>query len=370
MNRLLQLIIAVSGIGVICSCGGNHEHNQSDGNTAENHHHNGNEIVLPIDQAHALGIVADTLRLCDFTESLPVAAQILPAAQSRGTVTASTSGIVTLSKAAEEGTKVARGTVIATISGGAMSGGDAAQANLIALNAAQDEFDRVKTLFDAGLATRQELNAAETALSMARNASPAGKSVGASTAPIAGTVTSLLVNNGQFVEAGTPIAAISTLSELYVKADVPHRYSSAISPNVTATLISENGESVEARLKSIDMSGSEIPGYFTVYFIVDNAEGLYPGAYVEAQLSVKAGRNTISVPKNAVLDRLGKKYVYVKADDNCYLKRFVTIGASNANEYEITSGLNEGEIVVTDGSQFLRMAETASNTPEGHSHHH
>lgn len=370
MNRLVKIIIALSGIAVVGSCNDKHNQNRSDGHSAETHKHSGAEIVLPLDQAHALGIVTDTVRSHDFTESITVAAQILPAAQSRGTVTASTSGVVTLTKAAEQGNKVNRGTVIATISGGAMSGGDVTEANRIALKGAQDEYARVKALFDAGLATRQELNAAETAVNLARNASSAGSSAGAALAPISGTVTSVLVNNGQFVDAGTPIASVSTLNELYVKADVPLRYAPDFSPSAKATLIGENGMSFSARLKSADMSGSEVPGYFPVYFVVDNADGLYPGAYIEAHLSTGPERSAICVPKRAVLDRLGKKYVYLRLDDNCYLKRFVAIGKSNADEYEIISGLDEGDQIVTDGASFIRMAETASNAPEGHSHHH
>lgn len=37
---------------------------------------------------------------------------------------------------------------------------------------------------------------------------------------------------------------------------------------------------------------------------------------------------------------------------------------------EIKSGLKPGDEVVTEGTVFVKLAETKGNAPEGHSHNH
>lgn len=370
MTRGLQHIVMILSVMFIGSCGSSQHGDVDDRHADENHKHAENEIMLKPEQAEALGVKTIRLAPIPCYESVTLAARLLPASQSKGTVTSPVSGIVTLSGAAQQGNRVAKGTTIATISGGKMSGGDIVEANAIALKSANSEYERVKALFDAGLATRQELNAAETALQLARNASSAGTSARSAVAPISGIITSVQVSNGQFVETGEVIADMSTLSELYARADVPVRYASHLTGAIKARLFPDGNEPVEARLKSVDTAGGDMPGYVPAYFAVDNTEGLYPGGYVEAVVAFGKGVDALCVPRTALFERLGNKFVYVKIDDDCYVRRQVKVGAFDGESYEITDGLSEGDEVVTVGASFIRMAEASNVVPEGHSHHH
>ena len=53
-----------------------------------------------------------------------------------------------------------------------------------------------------------------------------------------------------------------------------------------------------------------------------------------------------------------------------YEKVPVAIGANNGIYVEILSGLEPGKEIVSEGTVFVRLAETSGNVPEGHSHNH
>ena len=61
-------------------------------------------------------------------------------------------------------------------------------------------------------------------------------------------------------------------------------------------------------------------------------------------------------------------FVYIKTDDEHYRKQEVTLGETDGARVHIKSGLNAGDIVVTNGVYQVKLAATHSVIPEGHTH--
>ena len=78
----------------------------------------------------------------------------------------------------------------------------------------------------------------------------------------------------------------------------------------------------------------------------------------------------MSVPSTSLSEQQGQLFVFVQLDEDCFRKVPVQVGQSNGTDVEILSGLHEGERVVTEGTTFVRLAETSGVVPEGHSHTH
>ena len=78
----------------------------------------------------------------------------------------------------------------------------------------------------------------------------------------------------------------------------------------------------------------------------------------------------MSVPAEALSEQQGDYFVYERLDEECYAKRRVEIGASDGMRVEIRSGVEPGTLIVGKGVTTVRLAETGSNIPEGHSHNH
>ena len=95
---------------------------------------------------------------------------------------------------------------------------------------------------------------------------------------------------------------------------------------------------------------------FPVEIIVDNKnEKLRPGMFT--RVTINYGNNYhVVVPDNAVLKQVGAddKYVYVLNEDNTVSYTPVKVGVRMGDRYEIISGLNDGDVIVTSGQTRLK----------------
>ena len=84
---------------------------------------------------------------------------------------------------------------------------------------------------------------------------------------------------------------------------------------------------------------------------------LKPGMYARARFTVEKHDNTLVVPTNAVVDLQGKIGVLLPADEgDTPVFTPVTIGIEQQDFTEVTSGVNEGQRIITTGAAALRRA--------------
>lgn len=369
----LLLPYFVLPVALLCGCAHGHDE-KSVTEEADDH---GNEIVVEPADAERFGIVTEAVVPAPFAEVVKVSGEVMPAASGRAVVSAPTSGIVTLSPGITEGANVRAGQAVASVSGKGVTGGDANQIALAALNAAKREVDRLKPLLDDGLVTRKEYNDAVAAYEAARAAYSPRAASGAAVSPRAGVVTGILVGDGSYVEAGAPIAEVSATSRLTLRALLPASESSFLPRIADAVITPHSGTPVRLStlggklVSASGVSGVSMPGYIPVYFTFDNsAPSIVPGSALEVYLSSAATIERLSVPAEALAEQMGQMFVFVKTSAHGYEKRPVTTGHSDGERVLITSGISEGDSVVTRGATFVRLAEQATVVPEGHSHNH
>lgn len=365
-----------------------HDHEAEDPHAQHDHDHGAahvhgeaeeaggtDEIVLEPEVAARMGVTTVTLAPGEFSQIVKVAGQVMPAATDDGVAVAPTAGIVTLSADMNPGRNVGAGSVIARVSAKNISGGDTNEAARVAIDAARRELERARPLVEEGLITRREFNEIQSRYDAAVAAySPKGAS-GTVTSPLAGVVTALLVRQGEYVEAGQPIARIAKNSRLTLRADLPQRYYNFLPTIVSANFRADHStETVELSHFNPQLStgsaASASGGYLPVYFTFNNPGGVMPGSYVEVWLIGQSRPGVLSVPLTALTEQQGETYVYVQLDEECYERRLVKTGASDGVAVEVLSGLSAGDKVVTQGATVIRLAENSGNIPEGHSHNH
>ncbi len=339
--------------------------------------HSSNEIILAKQLAEKFGVGVTTVQPTDFTTTITVSGELMPAPSNQSTVTARSAGIVTLSAAATPGANISTGTTIATISGKGMAGGDANESARTALNAAKRELDRLTPLHADGIVSTRDYNAALQAYESAKAACGTATAAGSNAvAGTSGTLTQLLVREGQYVEAGTPIAVIAGSSVLSLRANLPERNAQLL-PSITGAKFRTAYDNqvydiadFNGHRSSTASTSPSTQGYIPVYFTLNNNGTLTPGSFCEIYLTTGNRESVISVPEASLSEQQGQYFVYVKLDEDGYEKRPVTIGASSGDRIEIISGLTAGEEVVTQGTTFVRLAESSGAVPEGHSHSH
>lgn len=385
MKKSALHICAAALLCILTLSGCRHEHNElkhdhagetaeASGEHAENAH--SGEIVLEPDRAAALGVKTTRVQPGEFASVLEVSGQIAPLPSDESTVAARTSGIVHFAPGVTPGQRVATGQRIASISAKGMEQGYATEGARVAMESAKRELDRITPLAEEGIVSRRDYNAAKARYDEARAAATAVSAQAGSvaTAPASGTLTSVLVNEGQYVGAGEPIARISSNSSLSLRADVPERHAgfvgsvndayfrTAYSPDILR--ISDFG----GRLTATPTTAGAAGGYIPVYFTLKNNGSLISGTYCTVYLRGTSRTGVLTVPAEAIAEQQGQKFVYLREHPDAYRKQPVHTGESDGMNIEIISGLKAGDEVVTEGTTFVRLAETSGVVPEGHKH--
>jgi RND family efflux transporter MFP subunit len=195
------------------------------------------------------------------------------------------------------------------------------------------------------------------------------------TAPMNGFIKNILVSEGQFVSAGTPLASISKNSKLILQANVSQRYYNLLSSVTSANFKTTNSkeflstENSGGKLISYGKSTNSGSPFIPVAFEVSNTEGIIPGSIAEVYLKFEELQDALVVPITALIEEQGSFFVYVQTGGESFQKREVKLGASDGINVQVLTGITEGDRVVNKGAYQIKLA-TASGTLPAHGHEH
>ncbi len=354
----------------------NHDHNEHEHDSEASH---ADEIILSSRQAAQFGVETTKIRPGSFHNVIKVSGQIIPAVGSEGIVTAPSAGIVKFMASLNVGSSVRQGQRIAYISGKGLAGGDSNENAAIEYEAAKRELERITPLHADGIVSTSSYNAALRAFESAEAAYSGHRNGSNAIVPINGVITGLSVAEGQYVDAGAPIAKVSGCRNLTLRADLPERDAAYLSEISSARFRTTSSSNVfdlkDLGGKMITMPVSAMgdgtrQGYVPIYFSFNNTDGILSGSYADVYLLMASRNDVISLPKEAIVEQQGSHFAYVRLDEEGYEKRKVTLGLTDGLNVEILDGLHSGDEVVTKGAIAVKLAESSGAVPEGHSHNH
>ncbi|MBK7681694.1 MAG: efflux RND transporter periplasmic adaptor subunit [Bacteroidia bacterium] len=227
----------------------------------------------------------------------------------------------------------------------------------------QRDFQQTKLVFD---------NAQTAFNAIAKNHSAKGQAV---LANISGYVKNIFITEGQFVEAGTPLATISKNKKLILQANVSQKYFNNLSTITSANFKTTESETVystaqlNGKIISYGRSATAHSPFIPVTFEIDNTRNLIPGSVAEVYLKSIPIPSALVLPVTSLLEEQGNFFVYVQTGGESFQKREVEIGASDGILVQLLSGVVEGERVVTKGAYQIKLA-TATGTLPAHGHEH
>ncbi len=186
-----------------------------------------------------------------------------------------------------------------------------------------------------------------------------------------GVITKKIDHEGHWAAAGEDIYDIVDMSTVWVIANVPESDVSSIKLGQSAkiTSISYPNEVFSAKINSLNPVFNSDTRSLEVRLDVSNINyKLKPDMFVKVNLSSAQYEWNIVVPRNAVL-RTGKMdMVYVKKENNIFIPKMVSVGGERDGYYLISSGLKEGDEIVTSAG-FLIDSESqirsAGNNMQG-----
>ena len=94
-----------------------------------------------------------------------------------------------------------------------------------------------------------------------------------------------------------------------------------------------------------------------------------PGMFLEAFLFTDKKEDVLAIPLSSVMEEQGNYYVFVQTGGESFLKRQIVLANNDGLQTEISSGLAEGERLVTKGAYQIKLAAMAGELPvHGHTH--
>lgn len=362
-----------------------HEHDHEMHHEEEEAHaheaHGAGEVVFKKQDAEAIGLQTQTVQPGVFSEVIKTSGQIQSAQGSETVLVATVPGVVTLGDTRfVDGTAVRKGQPVLTLASNTLSDGDVAIRIKNAYQTAKREFERMEQLIGDKIVSQKEYEQARLAYENAKVAYDAiqGKQsvLGvAVTAPMNGFLKNILVKEGDYVTVGQPLATISQNNRLLLRADVSEKNYARLPMIRSAHFKTPYDDKVykldelDGRLLSYGKSSGNNSFYIPVLFEFDNKGAVIAGSYVEVYLLGKPMEQVLSVPTSALVEEQGLYCVYLRLDEDCYKKQYVTLGADNGEAVQILSGLKTGDEVVTKGAYQIKLA-SASNAIPAHTHHH
>jgi len=181
-------------------------------------------------------------------------------------------------------------------------------------------------------------------------------------APIQGTITKRFIEKGSLVIPGTPVAEIVDISRLKFIANVAESEAVQISPGQKVILTSSLFQGVEYRgtIMSVGVKADDAKRFpVEIELINDPKHPLKAGMFGTALFSVGSDRETLMIPRHAIVGSIKEPRVYVVEGDKAIL-RDIRIGTATDQEVEILAGLKVGEWVVTSGQINLDHNSTVS----------
>lgn len=343
--------------------------------------HGAGEVVFKKQDAEAIGLQTRIMQPGVFSEVIKTSGQIQSAQGTETVLVATVPGVVTLGDTRfVDGTSVRKGQPVLTLASNALSDGDVAIRVKNAYLTAKREIERMEQLVGDKIVSQKDYEQARLAYENAKvaydaiNGKQSVRGV-AVTAPMNGFLKNILVKEGDYVTVGQPLATISQNSRLVLRADVSEKNYARLPMIRSAHFKTPYDDKVYkldelgGRLLSYGKSSGNNSFYIPVLFEFDNKGAVIAGSYVEVYLLGKPMEQVLSVPVSALVEEQGLYCVYLRLDEDCYKKQYVTLGADNGEAVQILSGLKAGDEVVTKGAYQIKLA-SASNAIPAHTHHH
>ena len=235
---------------------------------------------------------------------------------------------------------------------------DAYKKSEVGLNQAKQNLDMAQKSYDTSngksipelkeLAEKQ-LNQAQVSYDIA--ASNLNKLI--LTSPTDGIITTKNFNVNEMASQQKPAFVISTPNTLQIdlmvtQSDLP-KFTALQEVDVTM-----NNKVIKGTVRYVPTVANATTSLYDVEVLVDNSQGDFKaGISADVEVSIEKNEQTITVPKKAVFEEDGKKYVYINNSDNKAVKTEITTGIVTSTTMEIKSGISKDDTVVIGGLNLI-----------------
>jgi membrane fusion protein (multidrug efflux system) len=259
----------------------------------------------------------------------------------------------------QEGSRLKRSTAILTIDP------ETRQANYdrdkVEAELKKKKMERLQSLVEQSLVSQQEYEDGVNAYERARVAlrlSELQLEKSSLKMPIDGVLDDLLVDRGEYVKVGDPVALVVQIDRLKVEVDVPEKDIAYLTPGDQIHVVQANigrGAGIErkGRLVHLAYKADPVTRTYRALIEIDNRDRrLRPGMIVRIEAVRRELPQVIAIPLYALVERDGKKVVFVE-QEKIAVQRDVEVEAILGDRVVIRTGLQAGEKLIVKGQQLI-----------------
>lgn len=219
------------------------------------------------------------------------------------------------------------------------------------------EYSRIKKLYEQGGVSKSDFDAMELKYNVTRSQYQNLLENTILRSPVSGVITARNYDQGDMY-GGSPIYVVEQITPVKLYVGISEMDYTRVKKNDTVTLTADAlpGKTFTGRIARIYPTIDAATHTFTAEVNVANGDRLLrPGMY--ARVTVNFGSNhSIVVPDDCVVKQQGSgvRSVFVLQADNTVKEIVVTLGRHFGTEYEILSGISEGDNVVVKGQASLK----------------
>ncbi len=257
---------------------------------------------------------------------------------------------------AEIGDFVSQGQVLAEMDASTL------QQTKLKLDNDELELSRLKQLYQEGGLSQSDYEAAELAYNVSRTQYENLLENTVLKSPVSGVVTARNYDVGDMYSGASPIYTVQQITPVKLLVGISESEYSKLKKGDAVSVEAEAlpGRQFAGRVNRIYPTIDPTTHTFTAEVVVDNADrALRPGMYARVTVTF-AVNHSIVIPDAAVvkMQGAGQKSVFVLNEgDSTVSSRVITLGRHFGEEYEVLSGLSEGEKVISRGHTALKDGE-------------
>ena len=246
---------------------------------------------------------------------------------------------------------------------------------------AENELNRARQRLEAARAKLRAIGSDDTELAqLAREGAATVTSRFTVRSPQAGVVADRQVTVSQSVDATTKLFTIADLTDVWVSAALYERDVAAVRLGQPAVVRVQALPDAVFRGKVVQVGPGvdEKTRTMPVRVAVRNQSSgttdrfpLRPGMFATIELETGRKANVPVVPVAAVQTLGGQAVVFVEtqlSEGAAFQRRFVTLGARDADTVEVVEGLKQGERVVTTNAYLIKSEFERAKIGGGHAH--
>ena len=220
----------------------------------------------------------------------------------------------------------------------------------------QVEFNRTEQLYKVGGASKAEYDNAKMQLDVL---STQYKQLVENTqllAPISGVVTARNYDDGDMYSSGNPVLTIEQTNPVKLIINISENFYTLVKKGQTVDIALDayEGEQFTGKISIVYPTVDAATHTFPVEITINNAQQkVRPGMFARATVNFGDARHVL-VPDLALVKQIGAgdRYVYVYKDGKVSYNK-VALGKHLGEQYEIISGVNDGDEVVIAGQNRL-----------------